>query len=196
MSVTAHSLAVAGIVVSAVATVSLWAAAGRRSGRVRLAYLWFAAAAALWGLGIVAELALGSSLTGADLGLTFADLPPVLALAAVVAGAVALVAPGGGRARDRWRTLGHQVATRPVVPRVADGYIVAAVLFVTGWIALFGPDYAKSGAGSGLFAVELIHPLAGLVAIGLLLPMAISAGRQAVPPLAAVLLMTLSDALG
>ena len=196
MSVTAHSLAVAGIVVSVAAGVNLWAAARRRAGRVRLAYLWFAAAAALWCLGIVAELALGSSLDGAGPGLTFADLPPLLALAAVVAGSAVLVAARGGRAHDRWRTLGQQVATRPVIPRLADGYIVAAVLFVTGWIILFGPDYARSDAGPGSFAVEMIHPLAGLVALGLLLPMSISAGRRAVPPLAAVLLMTLSDALG
>ena len=196
MSVTAHSLTVAGIVVSVAAAVNLWVAARRRSGRVRLAYLWFAVAAALWCLGIIAELALGSSVTGAGPGLTFADLPPLLAVAAVVAGGAALVAAAGGRAHDRWRTLGHQVATRPVIPRVVDGYIVAAVLFVTGWITLFGPDYARSDAGPGSFVVELIHPLAGLVVVGLLLPMAVSAGRRAVPPLAAMLLMTLGDALG
>jgi diguanylate cyclase (GGDEF)-like protein/PAS domain S-box-containing protein len=196
MSIAAHALAGAGIATSAAAAATLWLAARRRPARVRLAYLWFAAAAAFWCLGIITQQALGAPLSGVAVGLTFADLPPLLALPAAVAGVAALVAAGSARASDGWRTLGQRVATRPVIPRLADGYIAAAALFVVGWITLFGPKYVKSGGGPGSFAVQLIHPLAGLVAVGLLLSMVAEAGRQAVPPVAAVLLVTVSDALG
>ena len=129
-------------------------------------------------------------------GLTLADLPSLLALIAVVAGVAMLVAVGGGKAGDGWRTLGQRMARRPVIPRLADGFVLAAVLFVIGWIALFGPDYIRSGSGPGAFAVELLHPMAGLVAAALVLPMISDAGAAAVPPFVAVLLVTVSDALG
>ncbi len=196
MSVATDVLGAADIATSAEAAGSLWLAARRRAGRIRLGYLWFAAAAALWCLGVVLQQVLGAPLRGVAVGLTFADLPPLLALPAAVAGIAALMAGRAARAGDRWRALGQRAAAGPVVPRLVDGYIVAAGLFVVGWITMFGPEYVTSGSGAGSFAVELIRPLAGLAAVGLLLPMAADAGWAAVPPLAAVLLVTVSDALG
>jgi diguanylate cyclase (GGDEF)-like protein/PAS domain S-box-containing protein len=196
MSVATDALAAADIATSAAAAASLWLAARRRAGRIRLGYLCFADAAALWCLGVTIQLALGAPLRGVAVGLTFADLPPLLALPAAVVGVAALMAGHAARAGDRWRTLGQRAATGPVVPRLVDGYIAAAALFVVGWITMFGPEYVTSGSGPGSFAVELIRPLAGLAAIGLLLPMAADVGWQAVPPLIAVLLVAVSDALG
>jgi diguanylate cyclase (GGDEF)-like protein/PAS domain S-box-containing protein len=196
MSTAGHALAAAGIAASGVAALTLWLAARRRSGRARLGYLWLSGAAAFWCLGVIAQQALGTSLSSAAAGLTLADLPPLLALIAVVAAAVVLAAASGGKGRDGWRTLGHRVAGRPVISRLADGYILAAVLFVIGWITLFGPDYIRSGSGPGAFAVALLHPMADLVAVGLLLPVVCETGGATVPAFVAVLLVTVSDALG
>ena len=199
MSIAAQARTAAAIAASAAVALILWLAARRRSGRVRLAYLWLAGAAALWCLGVITQQAVGVPLSGVPMGLTLADLPPLLALAAAVTGVMVLVTAGGAGARDGWRTPGHRVARptrRPVIPRLADGYLLAAALFVVGWIALFGPDYTRTGSGPGALAVALLQPLAGLAAVGLLLPMISDAGREAVPPFAAVLLVTVSDALG
>src|SRR5215472_4595358 len=196
MSIAAHALAAAGIAASALAAIALWLAARRRAGRVRLAYLWFSGAAGFWCLGVIAQQVLGAPLSGVAVGLTLADLPPLLALIAVVAGVVVLVMAGGAKAGDGWRTLGQRMARRPVIPRLADGFVLAAVLFVLGWITLLGPDYIRSGSGPGAFAVELLHPMADLVAAALVLPMISDAGAAAVPPFIAVLLMAVSDALG
>ncbi len=196
MSITTHALAFAGIAAAAAAALSLWLAARRQSGRIRLAYRWLGGAAAFWCLGVIAQQALGVPLSGVAVGLTFADLPPLVALAAVVAGVRVLASAGGAGARDGWRALGQRMTTRPVIPRLADGYVLAAVLFVIGWVALLGPDYIRAGSGAGVFAVELLPTIAGLAATGLLLPMVSDAGRGAVPPFVAVLMVTVSDALG
>src|SRR5579875_1740152 len=143
MSVSTYTLTAVAVAVAAVAALVLWRAASHRSGRVRLAYLWFAGTAVFWCLGGVTQLVVGGSLDEVTGGLGLADLPPLLALPAVLAGTATLVAAGRAHARDRWRTLGQRVATRPMVPRLADGYVTAAALFVVGWILLFGPEYAS-----------------------------------------------------
>src|SRR5579875_1487831 len=196
MNAGTYTFTAVAIAVSAAAAVTLWWAATHRSGRVRLAYLWFAGTAAFWCLGGITQLIVGVSLNEFSGGLSLADLPPLLALPAVIAGSATLVAAGRAHARDRWRTLGQRVATRPMVPRLADGYVAAAALFVVGWILLFGPDYAVADLAPGSFTADLIQPLAGLVTLGLLLAMSSSAGWRSVPPLAAVLLVTVSAALG
>jgi diguanylate cyclase (GGDEF)-like protein/PAS domain S-box-containing protein len=195
MSIAAHALTAAGIATSGAATVVLWATARGESGGTRRAYLWFAGTAALWCVGLIAQ-ALGVPLGGVSSGPTLADLPSLLALATAVAGVAELVAESGRPARERWRALGQRVTVRGLSPRLADSLVFAACLFVVGWLTLFGPEYISSGAGAGTFSAELVHPLAGLVAIALLLPLVADAGRPAFPPFAAVILMTASDALG
>ena len=143
MSIAAHALAAAGIAASAAAALALWLAARRQSGRVRLADLWLAGAAAFWCLGVIVQLVMGVPLSGVAVGLTLADLPPLLALVAVLAGAVALVAASGAMTGDGWRSLGQRMARRPVIPRLVDGYVLAAALFVVGWVTLFGPEYIR-----------------------------------------------------
>ena len=64
MSTAGHALAAAGIAASGVAGLTLWLAARRRSGRARLGYLWLSGAAAFWCLGVIAQQALGTSLSG------------------------------------------------------------------------------------------------------------------------------------
>jgi diguanylate cyclase (GGDEF)-like protein/PAS domain S-box-containing protein len=196
LNAAARILAGAGIAVAVVAAFSLWLGARRQTGRVRLGYLWLAAVAVLWCLGVITEEILATPISGVSVGLTFADLPSLLALPAAAIGVAMLAVARGSAAHDNWRALGHRVAAPPLIPRLADGYVLAASLFVVGWITMFGPDYARAGAGPGSFTVQLIHPLAGLVAVGLLLPMVGAAGWQAVPPFLAVLLATVSDALG
>jgi diguanylate cyclase (GGDEF)-like protein/PAS domain S-box-containing protein len=196
LNTAARVLAGAGIAVAVLAAISLWLGARRQTGRVRLGYLWLAAVAALGCLGVITQEILATPISGVSVGLTFADLPSLLALLAAVIGVAMLAVARGSAARDNWRALGHRVAAPPLIPRLADGYVLAASLFVVGWITMFGPDYARAGAGPGSFTVQLIHPLAGLVAVGLLLPMVGAAGWPAVPPFLAVLLATVSDALG
>jgi diguanylate cyclase (GGDEF)-like protein/PAS domain S-box-containing protein len=191
----AHALAFAGIAVSAAAALVLWLAARRRSGRLRSGYLWLGGAAALWCLAVITEQAVGS-LGGVAVGLTIADLPPLLALIALVIGVILIAAADRTAVRDGWRARGRQMAGRPLIARLADGYVLAAMLFAVGWVTLFGPDYARAGTGPGDFAVQLLHPVAGLVVVGVLLPVVCDAGRRAVLPFAALLLATASDALG
>src|SRR5580658_172901 len=160
MNSATDAFAIIEIAVSAIATASLWLAARRRSGRVRLACYWFAGAAVLWCLGAIIQEVLGAPSSGQAVDLTFADLPSLAALLAMVAGVAALMAARRARVSDGWRALGQRAVARPVIPRLVDGYIAAGALFLIGWITLFGSEYATSGSGPGAFAVELIHPLA------------------------------------
>jgi diguanylate cyclase (GGDEF)-like protein/PAS domain S-box-containing protein len=81
------------------------------------------------------------------------------------------------------------------VAHLADGYVLASALFIIGWITIFSAVYARSGDDPGTFAVELVHPLADLLVLGGLLPLAVAAGRRGVAPFVAVLAVTISDAL-
>ena len=73
--------------------------------------------------------------------------------------------------------------------------MLAAGLFVVGWVTLFGSAYHRSGDAAGGFALVLIHPLVDLAALGITLPFAIAAGRRGLAPYLALCAMTLSDAL-
>jgi diguanylate cyclase (GGDEF)-like protein/PAS domain S-box-containing protein len=79
---------------------------------------------------------------------------------------------------------------------LADSYALAASLFVIGWIALFGPGYHRSGEGPGTFALALTRPLAGLLVVSAVLPVAAAAGRRMVAPYGALLAIAVGDALG
>ena len=77
----------------------------------------------------------------------------------------------------------------------ADGYVLACALFIICWITMFSAAYAHSGDDPAAFGGELIHPLADLLVLGGILPLAVAAGRRGAAALAALLLITLSDAL-
>ena len=181
---------------AAAAAVSLWRGADRHTGSVKRGYWWLALAALLWGTGVIVQDALAGPATGAPFPLTSADLPGLLALAAFVAGLVRLPTrrpePTGQLLAQR----GRGTAPGAVAAHLADGYVLASALFVIGWIVAFGPVYPRSGDGPGLFALELVHPLADLVALGCVLPFAVAAGRRGAPAYLALLALSAADAVG
>ncbi len=180
---------------AAVAAASLWRGADRHTGSVRRGYWWFALAAVLWGAGVVIQDALAGPATGTPFPLTPADLPGLLALAAFVAGLVRLPPGRGEPAGELLAHRGRGKAPGAVAAHLADGYVLASALFVIGWIAAFGPAYPGSGDGPGMFALELVHPLADLVALGAVLPFAVAAGRRGTAPYLALLALAAADAL-
>jgi diguanylate cyclase (GGDEF)-like protein/PAS domain S-box-containing protein len=180
---------------AAAAAVSLWRGADRHTGSVKRGYWWFALAAVLWGVGVVAADVLAGPATGAPFPLTPADLPGLLAVVAFVAGLVRLPAGRSEPAGELLAQRGRSKAPGAVAAHLADGYVLASALFVIGWIVAFGPAYPGSGDGPGMFALELVHPLADLVALGAVLPFAVAAGRRGAAPYLALLALTAADAL-
>ena len=79
--------------------------------------------------------------------------------------------------------------------RLADGYVLAAALFVIGWVTLFGSIYQESGERAGAFALALAHPLADLAVLGMVLPSAVIAGQPGLAPFLALAAVAVSDAL-
>jgi len=234
MSLSVLSETAAGALAAAAAAVVLWRSSIRQEAAVRLAYRWFAAVAAAWGAGLVAQQALIGPLGGAAVPLTFGDLLSLLALPAMVAGFAALASAGREPAEARDLAAAREPAAvrepgagpvpgaghrpgagtqpgtgsrqgagrspaallpRDAVARLADGYILAAALFVIGWITLFGSVYHRSGDGAGTFVLALLHPLADLAALGVALQYAVRAGRRGIAPFLALLAVTVSDAL-
>jgi diguanylate cyclase (GGDEF)-like protein/PAS domain S-box-containing protein len=182
------------------AAVSLWLGAQGLRG-----YRWLAGAALLWCAGLIAV-----QIEGPPSGLSFADLPSLLAVAAAAIGIIALCSnglgtngpgsngpsddgrDGTGGGRDAMVAEGAQTS---VVPGLADGYVMAVGLLVIGWVALFGGEFHHSGARPGTFLLDLIHPLADLAVLGALLPMVTAAWRRATMPFLALLAVAVSDSL-
>jgi diguanylate cyclase (GGDEF)-like protein/PAS domain S-box-containing protein len=157
------------------AAASLWSRSRRGNSAYPLyrggGYLWLAAAAALWCAGLIAL-----QIDGTTVGLSFADLPPLLAVAAAAVGIVLLT----GTRRD------------PVRPDAAS----APPGSVIGWVALFGSEFHHSGARPGTFLLDLIHPLADLAVLGALLPMVTGAAwRRSTLPYIGLLAVAVSDSL-
>jgi len=160
------------------AAAGLWFGAQATGEEQRRGYRWLAAAALLWCAGLVAQ-----QIDGVLTGLSFADLPSLLAVAAAAVGIVLL-----NTRRD--------VEDRsPALPGLADGYVMAVALLVLGWITLFGAEFHHSGARPGTFLLDLIHPLADLAVLGALLPMVTTAWRRATLPYLALLAVAVSDSL-
>ena len=78
--------------------------------------------------------------------------------------------------------LAPRLLARGAIARVADGSLLATALFIIGWLALFGSEYAKAGVGAGSFTLDLIRPLADLIALGTLLAFAARAGLRGLAP--------------
>jgi len=169
------------------AAVSLWLGARRYQSAVARGYRWLAAGAALYCSGLVVQGILGGTLNPAP-GLSFTDLPPLLALAAVAIGIAVLtmaereVTPQEGSAGS-------------VLPGLADGYVMAVALLVIGWSTLFSAEFHRSGERPGTFLLALIHPLADLAVLGALLPMVTTAWRRVALPYLSLLAIAVGDAL-
>src|SRR5689334_12519939 len=169
------------------AAVSLWLGARRYQSAVARGYRWLAAGAALYCSGLVVQGILGGTLNPAP-GLSFTDLPPLLALAAVAIGIAVLtmaereVTPQEGSAGS-------------VLPGLADGYVMAVALLVIGWSTLFSAEFHRSGERPGTFLLALIHPLADLAVLGALLPMVPTAWRRVALPYLSLIAIAVGDAL-
>ncbi len=174
---------------------------------VARAYRWLALGAALYCAGLVVTEILGGTPNPAP-GLSFLDLPPLLALAAVAVGTATLTTAereGGGphrlQAARAGRADGADAAEAPagsrdpVLPGLADGYVMAVALLVIGWITLFSGEFHRSGERPGTFLLALVHPLADLAVIGALLPMVTTAWRRVTLPYLSLLAVAVGDAL-
>jgi hypothetical protein len=182
---------VAGALVAVAAAACLWRASIRCEPSVRNAYRWLAVVAVLWGAGFVAEEAMAASGTGTSL--TYADLLTLLALPTLGAGLFGLARARRERERDDRRAARAQV--RGAVARLADGCLLATSLFVIGWVAVFGSEYRRTDESAGAFALQAIHPIADLIALGVLLALAVRARRLGLAPYLALLAVTVGDSL-
>jgi diguanylate cyclase (GGDEF)-like protein/PAS domain S-box-containing protein len=187
-------MSVLGMLAWFAAAVSLWLGARRQPSALARGYRWLAGAAALYCAGLVIQQILGSALA-AQSGLSFADLPSLLAVAAAAAGIVMLSTadkepvPGDGAGP-------LESTSAPVLPGLADGYVMAVALLVIGWVTVFSGEFHRSAERPGTFLLALIHPLADLAVLGALLPMVTAAWRRVLLPYLAVLVVLAGDALG
>jgi diguanylate cyclase (GGDEF)-like protein/PAS domain S-box-containing protein len=157
----------------------LWYRAGRPETSVPSSYRWLALASVLWGASLVTQDGLAAVAPATSL--TPVDVLSLLALPVLAIGVVGL-APARPRAGQ-------------APGRLVDGCVLAAALFVIDWVALFGAEYHAAAEGVGTFALQLIHPLADLVTLGVILAYAAAAGRRGVPPYLALLAMAVGDSL-
>src|SRR5215471_14833619 len=194
MSLTSQVGTAAGVLAAAGAAVSLWRGAERYAGPPRRAYRWFAIAAALWGVGVITAHLLTVPAGAAAIPLSFGDLPSLLALPVIAAGFARLAAAGSQEAAEAHPPAGVRAQSN-VLTGLADGYILASALFLIAWVTLFRTVFLRAGAGVPTFAVELVHPLADLILLGVCLPLAAAAGRRGAIPYLAVLAITVGDAL-
>ncbi|HLJ98736.1 MAG TPA: GGDEF domain-containing protein [Streptosporangiaceae bacterium] len=168
------------------AAASLWVGARgmRDSGSVR-GYRWLAGAALLWCVGLIAQ-----QVDGVAVSLSFADLPSLLAVAAGGIGIAVLALPA-----SRTTVREPDAERAPVLPGLADGYVMAVSLLVLGWVTLFSAEFHRSGARPGSFLLDLIHPLADLAVLGALLPVVSAARRRATVPYLSLVAVAVADAL-
>ena len=182
-------MTVLGMLAWFAAAVSLWLGARRYQSAVARGYRWLAAGAALYCSGLVVQGILGGTLNPAP-GLSFTDLPPLLALAAVAIGIAVLT-----MAEREVTSSPQEGSAGSVLPGLADGYVMAVALLVIGWSTLFSAEFHRSGERPGTFLLALIHPLADLAVLGALLPMVTTAWRRVALPYLSLLAVALGDAL-
>jgi len=184
------SLAAVAVFLAAAAVASLWRGARRQPWPDRRPYLWFAVAAGLTSANMIVSQTVSLPASDTAMVVSFADLPALLFLLAMAVGLAELAAAVRGAAaeapsRRRWQGFGT----------LADGSLLAAALFLMGWVTLFGHAYAGADESPSAFAAGLIHPLADLLVLGAALPLVQAAGRWGVTPYLALLAATIGDSL-
>src|SRR5258708_16539616 len=205
---------VAGAVVAVAAAAYRGRASTRREPSVRNAYRWLAVVALRWGTGFVAEEGMAASGTGTSL--TYADLLTLLALPTLGAGLAGLARATGKAERDDRRAAlaqARSASPRPsgddppsktawgassagsAAARVADACLLATSLFVIGWVTLFGSEYRRTDESAGAFTLQAIHPIADLIALGVLLALAVRARRRGLAPYLALVAVSVGDSL-
>ena len=182
-------MTVLGMLAWCAAAVSLWLGARRYESAVARGYRWLAAGAALYCSGLVVQGILGGTLNPAP-GLSFTDLPALLALASVAIGIAVLT-----MAEREVTSSPQEGSAGSVLPGLADGYVMAVALLVIGWSTLFSAEFHRSGERPGTFLLALIHPLADLAVLGALLPMVTTAWRRVALPYLSLLAVAIGDAL-
>jgi len=204
-------MSVLGMLAWCAAAVSLWLGARGHDGAIARAYRWLAGAAALYCAGLIITQLGGGALNPAP-GLSFTDLPPLLALATAAAGIAVLTTAGREGDSSVQRLASTRSAHRPegsagpdgsegtagagVLPGLADGYVMAVAMLVIGWVTLFSAEFHRSGERPGTFLLALVHPLADLAVLGALLPMVTTAWRRVTLPYLSLLVIAVGDALG
>src|SRR5579859_4112587 len=192
-------MSVLGMLAWFAAAVSLWLGARRHASAFARGYRWLAGAAALYCAGLIIQQVLGSALSPGS-GLTFADLPSLLGAATAAVGIVTLTTAEKDAEREQASrgsegTSPLETAAAPVLPGLADGYVMAVALLVIGWVTLFSAEFHRSGERPGTFLLALVHPLADLAVLGALLPMVTTAWRRVMLPYLALLAALAGDAL-
>ena len=118
------------MIATAGAVAGLLVGARGHTGAVARGYRWLAGAAAFWFAGLIITVLAGP--IGATAGtLSLADVPPLLGLATAAAGVMVL-------AEDK------RDDTGPVLPGLADGYVMAVALLVIDWVVAFAGEFHRS----------------------------------------------------
>jgi diguanylate cyclase (GGDEF)-like protein/PAS domain S-box-containing protein len=176
MTASSTAWTIAGAVLAAAAAVALL----RRSREHGAAYRWLAAAAVAWGAAFVAQLASVGSVTPTAIQLSLTDLLALVSLPPLAVGMFRLAPPG--RVPDS-------------IARLTDGCLLSIGVFAVAWIAVLRHAYGATAVGAGSFAVDLIHPVADLLVLGVTMPVALRAGRAARAPYLALAALTVGDLL-
>jgi diguanylate cyclase (GGDEF)-like protein/PAS domain S-box-containing protein len=195
MTMSASAWTAIGSVAAAGAAASLLS--GRQQPEAdRRARQCLAAAAVLWGGAFIAQDVAGGPISAA-VPLTLAGLLTLIALPALILGAAALAShrPAGGLAGLMQLRLGQLRLGRSGFPRLADGCLLVASLFLIAWISVLSAFYTSSGVSAAAFAADLINPLADLVVLAGILQFTVRAGQRALTPSLALLLATAGDCL-
>jgi PAS domain-containing protein len=169
------------------AVAGLWAGARRYSGPVARGYRWLGGAALFWCAGLIVDSVLAGTLSSSAPPPSLADVAPLLALAAAATGVMVLASPRPGEKAQ---------ASGPVLPGLADGYVMAVALLVIGWVVAFSSEFHHSGERPESFLLDLLHPLADLAVLGALLPVLTVAWRLVLVPYLSLLVLTGADSLG
>src|ERR1039457_1666424 len=141
-------MSVLGMLAWCAAAVSLWLGARGHDGAIARAHRWLAGAAALYGAGLIIAQLSGGSLNPAP-GLSFADLPPLLALAAVAVGIAMLTTAE----REGDSSVQRLQSTRAASPDGSEGS--------AGPGGSVGPGGAAGPGGSGVSGLADGYVMAG-----------------------------------
>ena len=190
----------AWILLAAAACVRLIRVSSSAPPFVQNGYRWLGGSALCLGLGGALQFKYGV-LAGGFSPFRIADLISLAGLPALVIGVATITASdgdgGAGTAEtSRWRPYQFAPAgVRQGAGIAVDCALLVVSLFAICLVVLFGPDWAHSGASTGVFALALIRPVADLGAIGLIgLIIARNVRLTALPALALVA-VTIGDVL-
>jgi diguanylate cyclase (GGDEF)-like protein/PAS domain S-box-containing protein len=193
MSLAVLAATAAVLIAALAAAVSLWRGAARQPWPDLRAYRWFTIAAGL----VCADAIVGQAVptaAGAAGMLSFTDLPALFLLPVMAAGLAGLASAARRTVPDAPAPRRARRGLAAASAYLADGYVLAAALFLIGWVTLFGAEFTRSGTGLS-FAADLVRPLVDLMILWVTLPLAQTAGRRAVAPYLALVAVAAADSL-